>query len=133
MMKDVRQWNVKLLPRPRLQTALLTSKRMQQLNAEKVADQLEQLRSAVRQAVLSSWALDGAFDRVSELSLSEQNKCRSATLTTKGIWLSAFGQIGTGAVATAFVAFLILVMADLTQTLLDTATNTGTMARKGQD
>ena len=106
---------------------------MQQLNAEKVADQLEQLRSAVRQAVLSSWALDGAFDRVSELSLSEQNKCRSATLTTKGIWLSAFGQIGTGAVATAFVAFLILVMADLTQTLLDTATNTGTMARKGQD
>jgi len=103
------------------------------LNAEKVADQLEQLRNSVRQAVLSSWALDGAFDRVSELSLSEQNKCRLATLRTKGIWLNAFGRIAIGAVATAFVAFLILVMADLIQTLLDTATNTGMMAQKGQD
>jgi hypothetical protein len=101
-------------------------------NAEKVADQLEQVRSLVRQAVLTSWALDDAFDRSSELALSEQNKCRSATLAVKGIWLSTFGLIGTGAVAAAFVAFLILVMADLTQTLLDTATNTGVIAENSR-
>jgi hypothetical protein len=103
------------------------------LNAEKVADQLQQLRTGVQRAILSSWALDDAFDRASALSVSEQNKCRSATLVVKGIWLSVFGQIATGVVTTGFVAFLILVMADLIQTLLDTATNTRVIAERRSD
>jgi flagellar motility protein MotE (MotC chaperone) len=98
------------------------------LNAEKVADQLGQLRSSVRQAILSSWALDEALDEIRDLSASERNKCRSATLAVTRIWLTAFGMIAGGAVLMAFVAFLILVTADLTQTLLDTATNTGVIA-----
>jgi hypothetical protein len=99
------------------------------LNAEKVAEQLGHLRDSVRQAVLSSWALDDAFDQTQTLLTSEQNKCRSATLAVTGIWLSAFGVIAAGAIASVFIAFLILVMADLTQTLLDTATNTGLIAK----
>jgi hypothetical protein len=98
------------------------------LNAEKVAEQLGQLRNSVRQAILSSWALDDAFDEIQELSAPERNKCRSATLAVTRIWLNAFGVMALGIVAMAFVAFLILVMADLTQTLLDTATNTGLIA-----
>jgi hypothetical protein len=98
------------------------------LNAEKVAEQLGQLRSSVRQAILSSWALDDAFDEIRDLSASERNKCRSATLAVTRIWLTAFGMMAAGVIAMAFVAFLILVMADLTQTLLDTATNTGVIA-----
>ena len=103
------------------------------LNAEKVAEQLGQLRNSVRQAVLSSWALDDAFDQTQTLLTPQQDKCRSATLAVTRIWLSTFGLIAAGGIASAFIAFLILVMADLTQTLLDTATNTGVMARKGQD
>ena len=98
------------------------------LNAEKLADQLDRLRLSVRQAVFSPWALDDAFDAVQNLSASERNKCRSATLAITGIWLTAFAWMAAGVVGMAFVAFLILVTTDLTQTLLDTATNTGVIA-----
>ena len=103
------------------------------LNAEKVADQLRQLRLSVRQAILSSWALDDAFDRTQSLVASERGKCRSATLAVERIWFSAVGMMAAGVIVMAFVAFLILVMADLTQTLLDTATNTGVMAGRSSD
>jgi len=98
-------------------------------NAEKVAEQLGHLRNSVRQAVLSSWALDDAFDQTRPLLTSERDKCRSATLAVTRIWLGTFGLIASGVIASLFIAFLILVMADLTQTLLDTATNTGLIAK----
>jgi len=103
------------------------------LNAEKVADQVGQLRSSVRQVILSSWALDDAFDTTQGLVASERDKCRSATLAVERIWFSAVGMMAAGVIAMAFVAFLILVMADLTQTLLDTATNTGVMVGRSSD
>jgi hypothetical protein len=102
------------------------------LNAEKVAEQLGHLRSSVRQTVLSSWALDDAFDQMQTLLTSERDKCRSATLAVTRIWLRAFGLIAAGGIASVFIAFLILVMADLTQTLLDTATNTGFIAKRSE-
>jgi hypothetical protein len=85
-------------------------------------------RRLVRESVLNSWAIDDAFDECSELVGSESNSCQAASLILNGIWLAAFAQMAVCLVASVFLAFLILVMADLTQTLLDTATNTGVMA-----
>ena len=97
--------------------------------AEEVADQLVAFRRSVRESMLTSWALDEAFDEASEFAGAEANKCTAASLIVKGIWLSAMGQMALAAVAAALVAFLILVMADLTQTFLDTATNTAVLAQ----
>ena len=97
-------------------------------NAEKVANELRANRFQVRAAILSSWELDDAFEQASGAVSVESAKCRLASLGVKGIWLSFFGQIGLTILATLLVAFLILVFADLTQTLLDTATNTGLIA-----
>lgn len=99
-----------------------------ELNAEKVADQLARLRGSVRQTTLTTWTLDAAYAQASDLANGEQARCRLATLTVKGIWVAAFGQLGVALLATIFGAFLILVLADFMQTLLDTATNTGVMA-----
>ncbi len=97
-------------------------------NAEKVANELRANRFQVGAAILSSWELDEAFTQASELVSVESGKCRIASFAVKGIWLSFFGQVGLAILATALFAFLILVFADLTQTLLDTATNTGITA-----
>jgi hypothetical protein len=99
-----------------------------ELNAEKVADQLARLRISVRQAVLTEWTLDAAYAQTTDLAASESARCRVATLTVKGIWLAAFGQLGMALLVAIFAAFLVLVLADFMQTLLDTATNTGLMA-----
>lgn len=100
-----------------------------ELNAEKVADQLARLRGSVRQTLLSAWTLDTAYMQASALAAEEGGRCRLATLTVKGIWVAAFGQLGLALLVAIFVAFLVLVLADFMQTLLDTATNTGVMAQ----
>ncbi|MEO6870746.1 MAG: hypothetical protein ABI233_00830 [Chthoniobacterales bacterium] len=101
-------------------------------NAEKVANELRANRFQVRAAISSAWELDEAFAQASESVSVESGKCRAASLAVKGIWLSFFGQVGLAVLATLLVAFLILVFADLTQTLLDTATNTGITAETVQ-
>jgi hypothetical protein len=100
----------------------------QAVSAEKVAEQVQQLRESVKGAVTTSWALDDAFEEVFSLAKTEKQRCRAASLEQEGIWLTATGQIFTDVVAAVLVSFLILVFADLTQTLLDTATNTGVIA-----
>ena len=99
-----------------------------ELNAEKVADQLARLRATVRQTMLTSWTVDGAYSQSAALAAEERGRCRLATLTVKGIWLAAFGQLGAALLVAVFAAFLVLVLADFMQTLLDTATNTGVVA-----
>lgn len=96
--------------------------------SERVAGQLQQLRSDIHQIILSSWALDDAFEQAADNASVERDKCRVAALARKGIWLSALSKIASGLLAAALASFLILVFADLVQTLLDTATNTGVIA-----
>lgn len=103
------------------------------MHAEDVANQLEDYRKDVREAVLSWWDLDDAVDQASELASEEANKCRAATLVVRGIWLAAWGQIAMTFTAAVFLAFLILVLADFTQALLDTATNTGITAARSRE
>jgi hypothetical protein len=100
----------------------------QVVTAETIADQLERLRETVKNALTNSWALDDAFDEALSVSKTEKQLCHVASLEQERIWLSATGQIGTSLLAAVLAAFLILVFADLTQTLLDTATNTGVIA-----
>jgi hypothetical protein len=78
--------------------------------------------------LLTSWTLDDAFKRATDLSLTEREKQRTATLAEQGIWLSATSRIVIGLLATGLVCLLILVFADLVQTQLDTATNSSTVA-----
>ena len=98
------------------------------LLSERVAHQLEQLRGAVRQMLLTSWTIDDAFKQATDLSLTERDKDRAATLAEQGIWLSATSRIVVGLLATGLVCLVILVFADLVQTQLDTATNSSTVA-----
>src|SRR5206468_129577 len=98
------------------------------VTAEQIANQIQERRGTVKRAVTSSWALDNAFDDVFSLAKTEKQRCRAASLEQEGIWLTAAGQILGGLVAVVLVSFLILVFADLTQTFLDTATNTGVIA-----
>jgi hypothetical protein len=98
------------------------------LLSERVAHQLEQLRGAVRQMLLTSWTIDDAFKQATDLSLTERDKDRVATLAEQGIWLSATSRSVVGLLATGLVCLLILVFADLVQTQLDTATNSSTVA-----
>ena len=99
-----------------------------EFNAEKVANQLARLRNSVRQTMLTTWTLDAAYARAADLAGAETARCRVDTLTVKGIWVAAFGQLGLALLVAIFVAFLVLVLADFMQTLLDTATNTGITA-----
>jgi hypothetical protein len=98
------------------------------LLSERVAGQLEQLRREVRQMLLTSWTLDEAFEQAADLTSVERDKCRVATLAQKEIWLSAVSRIVIAWLAAVLASFLILVCADLVQTRLDTASNTGVMA-----
>jgi hypothetical protein len=98
------------------------------LLSERVAHQLEQLRGAVRQVLLTSWTIDDAFKQATDLSLTERDKDRAATLAEQGIWLSATSRIVIGLLATGLACLVILVFADLVQTQLDTATNSSTVA-----
>ena len=96
--------------------------------SERAAGQLEQVRSDIKQALLSSWKLDDALDQATELTSAEREKCRVATLAQKGIWLSAGSKMLPGLLAAVLLSFLILVFADLVRTFLDTAAHTGTVA-----
>ena len=96
--------------------------------SERAARQLEQLRSNVRQMLLTSWRLDEVFEKAARLVSVEREKERAATVAQQGIWLSAAPRIVIGLLAAGLAGLLILVFADLVQTQLDTASSTVTVA-----
>lgn len=98
------------------------------LPSERVARQLQQLRGAVRQMLLSSWILDDAFEQAVNLNLAEQEKYRAAMVAQTGIWLSAASRILIGLLAAGLASLMIVVLADLVQTQLDTATSSSSVA-----
>jgi len=105
-----------------------TEKDGEVLPSERVARQLDQLRSTVRQTILTSWVLDDAFEQAVNLNFAEQEKYRAATVAQKEIWLSTTLRILVGLLATGLASLAIVVVADLVQTQLDTATNSSTVA-----
>ena len=106
------------------------SERREPLNAEKVADHLVVLSALARHAATDSWALDDAIDQAATVLSAESEKCRKAELDQRQVWIGWLIQVISVAAAAAAVAFIILVGADVTQTLLDTAINTREMVQK---
>lgn len=96
--------------------------------SERTAAQLQQLRSEVRQILLTSWTLDDSFEQATEITAAERDKCRVSSLAQKGIWLSTTSRILIGLFAAILVSFLILICSDVVQTLLTTAASTAVVA-----
>jgi hypothetical protein len=98
------------------------------VNAAKVADQLEQVRRSVRVAMLRDWSVDHALAQTITAVESENTRCIEASRSLQRLWLTVFTNIAIIIVCTAVTSFLILVLADLTQAFLDTASNTAVVA-----
>ena len=81
----------------------------------------------MRFCLLGRYAL---VDKAIDKAATEADHQRVAALAVQRVWVRATGHIMLILVAACFAAFLVLVMADLTQTLLDTATNTRIMAER---
>ena len=106
------------------------SERREPLNAEKVADHLVVLSAVAKHAATDSWALDDAIDQAATVLSAERERCRKAELDQRQVWIGWLIQVISLAAAAAAVAFVVLVAADVTQTLLDTAINTREMVQK---
>ena len=103
------------------------------LNAERVADQLQQARRLVRSALLTDWSVDHALaEAVTEVE-NERKKCIEAGRALQRLWLNVAVVMALTLVASALMSFLILVFADLTQSFLDTATHTAVVASAYQN
>jgi hypothetical protein len=102
-------------------------------DAIRIADQLQQLRAIVRAAILSDWSIDASLAEATNLWSIERKKCLDAERSVKGLWLSFAGQLSVMVLGVIIAAFLVLVLADLTQTLLDTAIHTGIVASAYQN
>lgn len=103
------------------------------LNAERVADQLQQARRLVRSAILTDWSVDHALAEAMTEVESERKQCIEAGRALKRLWLNVATVMTQTVLASVLMSFLILVLADLTQTFLDTATNTGVVASAYQN
>lgn len=95
-----------------------------EIDAEKLASRLSQLVTSVRVAVLSSWTLDDALEAATELAATEATRSRAASLAVRGVWLNAGQQLMLVVFGLVFVAFMVCVVADVVQALMDTANYT---------
>lgn len=100
--------------------------------AEKIADQLDQARRLVRSALLTDWSVDLALAAAVAEVEREQKRSLEASRELQRLWLSVITFIAVLVLGSALTAFLILVLADLTQAFLDTARNTGVVAAAHQ-
>jgi hypothetical protein len=98
------------------------------LNAERVAAQLSALRLGVKDVVLSSWALDEAYEKALEAFSGERDRCVQAELQAKRVWRAGIADIVRALIASLAIAFVLMVTADITKAVLDNAENTAVIA-----
>ncbi len=94
----------------------------EKLVAERVADQLAQVRALIQEALLTEWSIDDALAQANAELETERKKCMDAEWELKRMWLSAWVNIGLILAGSLAAAFLILVLSDVTRSFLDTAT-----------
>ena len=99
-----------------------------ELSAERAAAQLNRVRMAVASAVVSDWAMDSAYEAAVQSYADEAEKCRQAEVTVRRIWQDCVGAIVTALVVSIGCAFVLMVLADITRAILDTAGSTGAVA-----
>jgi hypothetical protein len=90
-------------------------------NAERVADQLLQLRTMVRSALMTDWAIDRPLAQVAADVEAEQKLCLESARALKALWLNAAVFMAVIVVGAALAAFFVLVLADLGRASLDAA------------
>jgi hypothetical protein len=100
-----------------------------EIDAEKLASRLSHLVTSVEVAVLSSWTLDDALEAATDLAVAEAAKSRAARLAVRGVWLNAAQQLMLVVFGLVFFAFMICVVADVIQALMDTANSTRATAQ----
>jgi len=97
-------------------------------NAQKVALQLAQIQTEVDDAVTSAWAVDEAYDKATESYAEEFTKCRDAEHQVKRVWRDCAMRIVEALICSIGLAFALMVLADLTKAILDTAASGATVA-----
>ncbi len=85
------------------------------LNAEKVALRLSQMRENVRQAVLSSWALDEAYDRALETLESEQRSFASSDFRVRQLSGKLYLQMAVAIITGFVLGMFFLLIGDWTK------------------
>jgi hypothetical protein len=98
------------------------------VNAERVAEQLNEIRRLIRVATLTKWSVDRALDEARAANEGERKRCVEADRALKRLWLSVAYQCVVLLLASISVSFLSLVLADLTKALLDSANNSAVVA-----
>jgi hypothetical protein len=85
------------------------------LNAEKVAARIAQIRRIVRQAILSSWALDQANDLASQTADQEQGRVAASEFLTKRLLERLHLAMATAITAGVVLGMFFLLIGDWTQ------------------
>jgi hypothetical protein len=98
------------------------------LTAEKVADQLQQLRSQIRSALLTDWAIDRALVQTAAEVENEQRRCLEASRPLKALWMNVGTFMAVVIVCAVLASFFILVLADVVRATLDAAQNSALVA-----
>lgn len=99
-----------------------------QLNAERVANQLRQVRALVRASVLNDWSIDQTLARVTESLEVERQRCAESEQALQRLWLETWIWICAILLGATLAAFLVLVMADLVRSFLDSAAHSAKIA-----
>lgn len=99
-----------------------------QLTAERVANQLRQVRALVRASVLTDWSIDQTLVRVAEESEVERQRCAESEQALQRLWLETWIWVCAILLGATLTAFLVLVMADLVRSFLDSAAHNAKIA-----
>ena len=100
-----------------------------QVNAARVAQTLLQVKAAVSQSILTSWDFDDAYEKAVDAYTTEREKFEAKETANRATWMEAFISIAKAIGCGVAVSFLLLVFADLTKALLDSARYAGVIAR----
>ncbi|HEV7404083.1 MAG TPA: hypothetical protein VGO11_14180 [Chthoniobacteraceae bacterium] len=99
-----------------------------QLAAERVANQLRQVRALVRASVLTDWSIDQTLARVAESSEAERQRCAESEQALQRLWLETWIWVSAILLGATLTAFLVLVTADLVRSFLDSAAHSAKIA-----
>jgi hypothetical protein len=99
-----------------------------QLAAERVANQLRQVRALVRASVLNDWSIDQTLARVTAESEAERQRCADSEQALQRLWLETWIWVCAILLGATLAAFLVLVMADLVRSFLDSAAHNAKIA-----
>ena len=102
-------------PSPAALFSQSTSESREPLNAEKVAARLAQMRESVRQAVLSSWALDEAYDKALEALEAQQSAFSSSDFRVRQLSQTLYMQMAAAIAAGFILGMFFLLIGDWTK------------------